>query len=79
MKVIDEQILYLEEYTKKALRNINSLHRREKQQKLQFVCNLFSEIYLDLLEKNNGKIDHNTNPEFLRMAAIRDNFYKFTH
>lgn len=84
MKKVDEQsikmqIEYLKLYTEKSIKNLKSLHQREKEKKLHFLSNFYSDIFLDLYQLRNFNIDYDTDPLFLQMAIIRENFYKLIH
>lgn len=84
MKVIDEQtvknqINQLKTQTDTVLKNLNSLHLKEKMKKLNCLTNTFSEIFLDLYQLKNFKVDFNNDPLFLEMYAIRENFHLLIH
>jgi hypothetical protein len=75
MKII-EQIQNLEIFANRLTNNPKSLHRRERQKAFIFLCNWFSQIYLDLFQYRGGKIDFNTDPLYLKLTSISESFYK---
>lgn len=75
-KDLNDEINILKNDTKKTISHLKSLHRREKNIKCQKLIRDWSECYLDLYQIRNGKIDFNSDPDFLLLQEIRDNFYK---
>ena len=76
MKVI-QQIQELQAYTNKAIQNVDSLHKRERQNKLIFLTQWYTEIFLDLVQERGKQIDYNNDPLFLQLSKIRDQFIYF--
>ena len=74
MKIVD-QISNLEIYTNKMTSNPKSLNRRQRQKVFRFLCEWYSQIFLDLFQEKGG-IDYNSDPLFFRMTQIADKFYK---
>lgn len=67
---IQQQIDYLELYTSKVVANQKSLHRNEKQKAFLTLCNLYSDIALDIyVEYKNYD-----NELYHRMETIRNHF-----
>lgn len=73
---LEDEISLLENDLKKVMRQLKGLHRREKDIKLRNLTRDWSECYLDLYQIRHHKVDYNSDTDFLRLCAIRDQFWK---
>ena len=73
---LNDKISTLAKNTKKAIDNLKALHRREKDIKQRQLIHDWVECYLDLCQIREDKIDFDNDPDFLKLARIRDEFIK---
>lgn len=81
MNIITEQSFQnnlndLEQSSQKTIKNLKSLHRREKDIKIRILTEKWVNCYLDLYALRKHDIDSINDPDYLRLVVIRNNMIK---